>query len=185
MDNEVKRQNRRFGLKGWHLVLGTVVLLPSMRGMCLADVLDSMEECIEAARSLSAERLRRFRRVDNEMSGPSFFHAMAKLMIPGISSGAQQDLRARAHLSLAGIALAIERYRLATGRAPERLEELVPRYLERVPTDPFDGRPIRYRRTDPGYLLYSVDTDGQDDGGRERSKKERGTPGDLCFIVTR
>jgi len=54
-----------------------------------------------------------------------------------------------------------------------------------VPVDPFDGRPIRYRRTDPGYLLYSVDTDGQDHGGRERSDAQQGEPYDWCFIVTR
>ena len=44
---------------------------------------------------------------------------------------------------MARTALAIQRYRLATGRLPASLEELVPRYIKDVPIDPFDGRPSR------------------------------------------
>ena len=58
------------------------------------------------------------------------------------------DLRFRAHLDLARTALAIERYRLATGAVPSELDELVPEHLQEMPLDPFDGRPIRYRRTE-------------------------------------
>jgi hypothetical protein len=52
-------------------------------------------------------------------------------------------------LALAG--LAVERYRVANGRLPERLEELVPAFLDRVPTDPRNGnKPFGYRTKDNG-----------------------------------
>ena len=51
---------------------------------------------------------------------------------------------------------------------PKSLEELTPGYLTEVPPDPFDGEPLRYARTDEGYVLYSIGEDGEDDGGKER-----------------
>jgi hypothetical protein len=61
--------------------------------------------------------------------------------------------------------VAAERFRRAQGRWPERLEELVPRYLAMVPRDPFDGAPLRLRSTSDGLLIYSVGDDEQDNGG--------------------
>ncbi len=49
---------------------------------------------------------------------------------------------------LAETGLAIARYRLDhNGHASETLDELVPRYLNKVPIDPFDGKPLRYLKT--------------------------------------
>jgi hypothetical protein len=65
------------------------------------------------------------------------------------------------------------------------LEELVPKFLNKVPIDPFDDQPIRYQRPEPGYLRYSVDVDGHDNGGRQRNEVKSGQPYDGCFIVMR
>ena len=162
-----------------------VRLLPSAGGTWLADTLEYMEQRIEAVKLPPVERLKRLRQIDDEIQQLSFFHEMTRIATPALTRVAELDLRTRAHLDLARTALAVERYRLATGRTPERLEELVPQYLDQVPLDPFDNQPIRYRRTNPGYLLYSVDADGRDHDGRERSEKDRTAPYDLCFIVTR
>ncbi len=78
---------------------------------------------------------------------------------------AQTFHRARADLRCATAALAAERYRLAEGRWPASLEALVPRYLAAVPTDPFDGQPLRLKHLPDGLVVYSVGTDGTDDGG--------------------
>jgi hypothetical protein len=72
---------------------------------------------------------------------------------------------AQAQLRCALAALAIERYRLEQQRWPDKLEELVPRYLRVVPNDPFDGKPLRLRRTKDGLVTYSVGPDFQDNGG--------------------
>lgn len=76
---------------------------------------------------------------------------------------------------LAGIRLmvAIEWMRADTGRLPESLDDLIPKYAQTVTGCNFaaDGR-FRYRLLDPdatkpgtGYLLYSVAPDGLDNGG--------------------
>lgn len=70
----------------------------------------------------------------------------------------------RRQLALSAVALA--RYRLAHGRYPERLADLTPGILPVVPHDWFDGEPLKYRLLpDGGFLLYSVNENGVDDGG--------------------
>lgn len=65
------------------------------------------------------------------------------------------------------IVCALERYRIAHGSYPDSLASLVPAYAEKLPTDVFTGKPLRYQRTeDGGFLLYSVGWDGKDDGGK-------------------
>src|SRR5205085_1962188 len=51
--------------------------------------------------------------------------------------------RDQATLRCGIVLLASERYRRAHGRWPQRLNDLVPGYLSKVPLDPFDGRPLR------------------------------------------
>jgi hypothetical protein len=162
-----------------------VRMLPGMRQTWLTDTLNCMEAHIEASQLPPVERLKRSRQIRDEIQQLSFLHLMTKNVAPAITRVAELDLRARAHLELARTALAIERYRLARGQVPQRLEELVPQYLPEVPSDPFDGNPIRYRRTEPGYCLYSISEDGQDNGGQEKTDVPSGTPYDWCFIVTR
>jgi hypothetical protein len=62
--------------------------------------------------------------------------------------------------------LAAERYRLARGNWPTSLNDLVPAFLGEVPTDPFDGKPLRLRRLADGVVIYSVGLDGIDNGGK-------------------
>ncbi|MFN0125536.1 MAG: hypothetical protein ACKV19_02490 [Verrucomicrobiales bacterium] len=59
---------------------------------------------------------------------------------------------------------------------PESLDALVPDYLPAIPID-FDGRPIRYAAAPATgrYRLWSVGSDGQDDGGVEKAA-EAGAP---------
>ena len=60
---------------------------------------------------------------------------------------------------------------------PDRLDALVPTWLETVPTDPYDGRPFRYDRR--RRLVYSVGVNLRDDGGRN----DRFGGDDLLFPV--
>ena len=54
--------------------------------------------------------------------------------------------------------LAIERYRLAHGRLPERLDDVCPQFLERLPKDPWSNGPLAYDRVDdgPGGIGYRL-----------------------------
>jgi hypothetical protein len=64
------------------------------------------------------------------------------------------------------VGVALERYRRSHGSYPASLEALVPEFIEGVPVDRFDGRPLRYVLTDEGPLVYSAGADRDDDGGR-------------------
>jgi hypothetical protein len=74
-------------------------------------------------------------------------------------------------------AIAAERYHRAFNSWPDQLDDLVPCYLSRVPTDPLDGQPLRYKPLSDSVVIYSVGLDREDDGGHiERIKfKEPGT----------
>ena len=80
------------------------------------------------------------------------------------------------------VALAVEAFRRGTGRLPGSLAELVPWHLDAVPADRFGGGPLRYavRGSGPGYTIWSVGPDGEDDGGADDPAE-----GDLAVTVTR
>jgi len=61
--------------------------------------------------------------------------------------------------------LAIRCFEMARQRLPERLEELVPEYLDLVPLDDFDGRALRWSKEKR--IVYSVGANLVDDGGDE------------------
>lgn len=75
--------------------------------------------------------------------------------------------RAEARGSLLLASLALHLYHSEHGRYPKSLNELSPRYLKKIPADPFgDGGPLRYQPAGAKYRLYSIGPDGKDDGGR-------------------
>ncbi|MEN6424512.1 MAG: hypothetical protein ABFE13_04060 [Phycisphaerales bacterium] len=158
---------------------------PGIRSQGIIDIVDYMNACVEAAGLPPVQRVKRFGEIDGILYKSSILHVAAQMLVPAVARIEVLDSRARAHLDLAGTALAVERHRLATGNVPGQLADLVPKYMEQVPIDPFDGQPIRYRRTEPGYVLWSVMDDGKDNGGKERDEVGKDEPYDLCFIVTR
>jgi hypothetical protein len=74
--------------------------------------------------------------------------------------------QAQAMLRCAVVAVAMERYRLANGRWPDKVDEVVPKYLTKVPADPYDGKPLRYARHKDVVVVYAIGPDGKDDGGK-------------------
>ena len=63
-------------------------------------------------------------------------------------------------------AIALKRYHMKHGEYPASLVMLVPEFVAKVPRDPIDGQPLRYRPNPDGtFLLYSIGDDGKDDGG--------------------
>lgn len=88
----------------------------------------------------------------------------------------------------ASAALALQRFRLRTGQWPETLAELVPQHLPEMLEDPFDGAPLRYKRFETGFVVYSVGEDRGDDGGRPLPPpkgRQSGETYDITFTVRR
>jgi hypothetical protein len=159
--------------------------IPILGRIGLADMLDYMADSIEASKLPRDQRVARFRQIGDELEGMGFLHVLAKTLAPALSRVAELDLRFQADIDMARTAVAIERFRLTKGALPRDLATLVPDYLDQVPIDPFDGQPIRYRRTNPGYRLYSVFEDGQDHDGKGKDEVNRNDPHDWPFIVAR
>jgi hypothetical protein len=91
---------------------------------------------------------------------------MARLLFPAVGRAAIRMARGQTVLDLAGVACALERYRLAQGRYPDTLEALTPRFLTQIPSDLFAERPLKYQRgSDDRFVLYSIGGDERDDGG--------------------
>jgi len=87
-------------------------------------------------------------------------------LLPALSRAVQKFAFGQAGADAAGLACALERYRLAHGQFPESLGALVPEFITRLPHDVINGQPLNYRRTADGqYLLYSVGWNETDDHG--------------------
>jgi len=113
-------------------------------------------------------------------------YSISKLLLPPFSSAIIKEATGLAEVKAAQTALAVERFRQANGKLPEKLSELVPQFLPAVPDDPFDGQPLRYHRLDKGYVVYSIGSDGEDNGGRERPANVKSTDKthyDITFTV--
>jgi len=113
---------------------------------------------------------------------------LSALLLPALGNAVIREADELACIRATQTAVAIERFRLVHGQLPENLNELVPQFLSAVPSDPFDGAPLRYHRLAKGYVIYSVGRDGHDDGGREKPadwKSSDKTTYDITFTVER
>jgi hypothetical protein len=147
--------------------------------------LDLMSDCIEAYELPLHQRQKAFRAIEAKVDSLSKIHAFAKLPVEPIPRCVTLELNHIAQLRSAQAALAVQRYRLAAGRLPDALADLVPDYLGTVPLDPFDGNDLRYKKLDTGFVVYSIGEDGKDDGGRERTSGSARSSYDLTFTVER
>jgi len=82
-------------------------------------------------------------------------------------------------------AIAIKLFQLDNNKLPQSLEELVPKYLSKIPEDPFNNfSPLQYKKTDKGYLLYSFGPDRIDQSGQvifDSNSHAKDTSGDIVF----
>jgi hypothetical protein len=77
-----------------------------------------------------------------------------------------------ARKGLADLALAVTAYKVERGRYPERVEELVPKYINRLPLDPYDNQPLKLKHIKGGLDLYSVGYSPNLDLKRKEDPKE-------------
>ena len=167
-----------------------VVAIYKAIGMADVDAqlyLEFMGGYLEALKLPLHDRKKAAAAVVAKLENTSKIHVLLHAIMTALSRCLEIDLRCIAGLRAARAGVAIERYRLAKGRLPGELSELVPIYLESIPIDPFDGRELRYEVFEKGFVVYSIGEDGSDDGGREKPEKKRdgGKPYDVTFIIER
>jgi len=138
-----------------------------------AAYLELMREAVAASREPFPASLRmgkEIRASHAEIVGPRctfhIFAAMNSSIIDVLlGNGAEYQTRVRATLA----SLAIRRARLDGLPLPVSLQELVPKYLPAIPTDPVTGGPLKYRVDESGCSIYGVGHDGVDNGGAIRA----------------
>ena len=107
---------------------------------------------------------------------------MSCLSLMSLEASGSPDLRIHTQFGLARTGVAVERFRLAHGRLPQHLDELIPAFLDGVPRDPWnEGRPVSYRIKDNGeFVVYSFSVNLKDDLGEDG---QNWVEGDLNFTV--
>jgi hypothetical protein len=109
-------------------------------------------------------------------------NALVCVMLPALNVIVRVGHDLDTHRSMFDVAMALEEHRADDVTYPDRLNKLVPRYLAQPCHDDFTGSEFVYRRTENGYLLYSLGKNGRDDGGRTRDEDE--TADDVIIEVT-
>jgi hypothetical protein len=152
------------GQSGFTSVMGGVEVRTLFSGSLIshrAELIEYFNELVECAKTPEHLQDGAITQVETRLqrlAGPAQYRIISLYWRPSMRF---QLARMRS----AAVALACERYRLAHGKWPQRLAELVPAFLQEVPTDPYDGQPIRFRRLSDGVVIYSVGPDGRDNGG--------------------
>ncbi len=138
----------------------------------LCQYLAFLERMIAAAGKPMPQARNEFDKVDTELGTlrnsklGKVRYTLTALLLPAMSAALDAAARGNAMNDAVMTAIAIKRYRRDRGQIPKDLEQLVPDFLKQVPTDPIDGKPLRYVVKDSEYLLYSVGKNGVDDGGQ-------------------
>jgi hypothetical protein len=109
---------------------------------------------------------------------PKFFTLM---LMPALEKTGQKAAGLEAGRRCVLTAIAVERHRLShQGALPAQLGELGAAVL----TDPFSGKPLLFKKTERGYVVYSVGPDREDnDAQLDRSKAGSTGKSDIGFRV--
>lgn len=96
--------------------------------------------------------------------------SFATMVLTGWTISYEMECDFRTRLNVARVALGVERFRLANGAFPQKLDEIVPDYIDSIPEDPWNPRHgLSSRVRENGdFVVYGFGRDGEDNGGTER-----------------
>jgi hypothetical protein len=130
-----------------------------------------------------AEQVRAEQKFVAEVSQLPLQSRFSRLFLDYCAKEGAKIREAQAYMRCIVVALATERYRWVHGTWPARLDIMAPAPLAAVPVDPFDGGPLRCRRLDDGFVIYSIGQDLVNDGGRiDKDDKTFRTPDVGCHL---
>jgi hypothetical protein len=131
-------------------------------------VLQAVMECCRAVKANDAfvPAFREYGNTITNLSKQVVGISQPFLSTPGVDEVIIKSADAESARRLLVTAIALKLHHLRSGKYPEELKDLVPKFIEKVPTDFMDGKQLRYQlRPDGSFLLYSVGEDGIDNGG--------------------
>lgn len=133
-----------------------------------AALLKMMTQYVEAAELPLHEQMDQMDALEQQLKGSP--GGLMQMLLPAMTKVAQAAQRNQATVRNLMVVAAAERYRKANGKWPGSITDLVPAYLPEVPLDPYDGQPIRLRRTEYGLVVYCLGPDRKDDQGHVTPK---------------
>ncbi|MFO0977209.1 MAG: hypothetical protein U0996_12475 [Planctomycetaceae bacterium] len=92
--------------------------------------------------------------------------AMISMLMPALRAVDTAQLRCLQTNQNLLLAFQLQKFKARTGSYPDSLEALETALSITVPQDLCTNAPLHYSKTDTGYLLYSVGTNGIDEGGK-------------------
>jgi hypothetical protein len=157
-------------------------------GLLAADRLDylrKMRQMIEARQLPTPQRVGAMEPVWGAIEEDAKHNRMRLgtwIVLPVLGWEDEQATDLLAQMRAARVALAVERYRLANGKLPDAVQELAPNYLDSLPLDPYDGKLIRVRALEKGFVAYSIGKDRKDNGGKANTETHEY---DVTFTIER
>jgi len=146
-------------------------------GLARKNLTDIADEYLEVAEGGLPDELGAFRALLNHEFSLLEFYAAA--FSGPLHSAVLNFYKAQARIDTARMAIAIQQLRLDGAALPNDWASMPETLKERWLIDPFTGRPLRYKRIDDGYIVYSAGRNFIDDGG------DASTGGDIVFRVLR
>jgi hypothetical protein len=154
-----KRRAILYVPRGW--IYQNVSLLNRLFQENEIEVIDLKQSIVSPEKLQAAHK-----RMDREYETIKAGNFIASIAYNGFEKAWRNVAQNQTAINEALIGCALERYRLAQGKFPDRLDVLAPDFLAKIPHDVINGEPLKYRLTDDGqYLLYSVAWNGKDDNG--------------------
>jgi len=144
--------------------------LPAVSAWDAALGLDAQSQIVDAIDGPTGTTLAGVQALAASPALNAWYAVYSRILLPSQLRAVFLWVRAVGQTRAMEAALACELYRLENGRWPAKLGELVPTLLERVPTDPVDGKAIRYAEIPEGIKTWTIidDYGKRDDGGDVR-----------------
>ena len=113
--------------------------------------------------------------LEDEIQEQASRYPLLALTIPSVEPiyfvGEQAEMDRGATL----LALSAHRFRLRHGEWPKSADSLTPDFIDAIPLDRVDQKPLRYRLTAKGFLIYSIGNDRVDNSGVRAMVNRDGT----------
>ena len=134
--------------------------------------LTMFEKLLVASEKTYAEQKRAIMEVEDELKTDPYRHVLSSILLPSLTHVADASLRSTGQLRAVSVGIAVERYRLKFGKWPATLADIPKDILPAVPNDPFTDKPIQYKHLPDGVTVYTIGSDGDDDGGPIRDLQD-------------
>ncbi len=142
------------------------------RQLAVDKFMQELDELVERIKMPFHETIDNFPKDEADDTGISLILNMLPPKFHLQAAFAKADANQRATIAV----LAAYRYQRKHGQFPDSIDQLVGEFLDELPLDPFDSKPLRYRREKEGFRIYSIGFDRVDNGG-QRILVNRHNPG--------